>query len=73
MRLFHPHLGREYDTGSDDPDHLQGFYDAGWQDAPEQVAKPGFEPEPTVYAPVVPDEPAVKAKRATKAEDKSTE
>ena len=67
MRLYNPANGAEYITASDDEAHIAVYLEAGWKPAPEPKARPGYEPEPTVYAPVEPEpETASKSKRATK-------
>jgi len=63
MRLYNPHSGVEFETASDDDLHVQVYLDAGYLPAPEPEVKPGYEPEPVVYAPVV-----SKAKRGSKTE-----
>jgi hypothetical protein len=52
MRLYNPFNGAEFITASDDEDHVNVYLKAGWKPAPEPEAKPGYQPEPTIYAPV---------------------
>jgi SAP domain len=53
MRLYNPRNGAEYVTASDDEDHVAVYLEAGWEPAPEPKARPGYQPEPVRYAPVV--------------------
>lgn len=63
MRMYHPAVGAEIDV-PDDPDCIAVHTDAGWEPAPEPVARPGYEPEPVRYEPVT-----TKATRSTKKAD----
>jgi hypothetical protein len=66
VRLYHPNLkppANEFVTESDDELHLQVYFDAGWEKAPEPEKVPGYEPEPVTYAPVT--KPAAKATKST--------
>jgi hypothetical protein len=74
MRLYNEKNGQEYTTVSDDPLHVQVYLDAGWQPAPEMEQRPGFQPEPVVYAPVKsePEEPEPAKGKAKASAAKST-
>lgn len=61
-RLYHPNLGTEYEC-PDDEGLLLVLTESGWELAPEPEVRPGYEPEPVKYEPVV-----SKAKRAAKTE-----
>lgn len=65
-RMYHPDLGRETDVPDDDG-CIAVHAEAGWELAPEPEARPGYEPEPVRYEPVVTDtKPTTKAKTGTK-------
>lgn len=68
MRLYNPKSGAEFVTASDDEDHVNVYLEAGWLPAPEPEAKPGYQPEPTVYAPVVAEKPKAKPKASSSSE-----
>lgn len=53
-RMYHPHIGREIDV-PDDEACIAVHAESGWLPAPEPVARPGYEPGPVTYAPVVPE------------------
>jgi hypothetical protein len=72
VKLYHPLIkppANEYVTESDDPDHLQVYFDMGWEKAPDpEPAEVGRAPEPVRYAPVAagaeePSRPAAGAVR----------
>ena len=55
MHLYNPRNGATFDTESDDEWHNNVYLDMGWLEAPEpEPVRPGYEPEPVVYAPVTP-------------------
>ena len=59
-RLYHPELGREIDV----PDaSAEVLAESGWEPAPEPEQRPGYQPEPVKYEPVV-----SKPKRGAKTE-----
>jgi hypothetical protein len=75
MRLYNPKNGSTFTTASDDEAHVAVYLEAGWVPAPEPVVRPGYQPEPVVYAPVPQAEPeeAAKPKRARSTKDEPSE
>lgn len=49
-RLYHPDLGVECEVPTDEAAAV--LAESGWLPAPEPESRPGYEPEPVVYAPV---------------------
>lgn len=73
MRLYNPLNGTEFVTASDEEDHVAIYLEAGWLPAPEPEAKPGYQPEPTIYAPVEPEPEKPAAKSSKSSKEESTE
>lgn len=71
VRMYHPHVGREIEV-PDDEDCIAVHAEVGWLLAPEPVARPGYEPEPVIYAPVVPEPEPVPSGKAAKAKTTDT-
>lgn len=68
IRMYHPDLGVEIEA-LDEP-QAAVYAESGWKAAPEPKARPGYEPEPVRYAPVVSDgkadeKPAKRSGRST--------